>query len=148
MGGCPDRPLIRGGRTPRTCDDRRMTAAEPAPVGNAALPRSTEPRIRPPLVRPRALVRGGVSGALARHLGTPVSLGRVRVAGLGAVVSVWMRFTVGVRRAPVAALAGLAPALLNAWLWALVPREPGTPHAPRTRLAPVAATLIGCGAAV
>ena len=124
-----------------------MTAAEPAPVGNAALPRSAEPRIRPPLVRPRALVLGGVSVALARHLGTPVALVRVLFAGLGALGAVWMLYTLWVRSAPVAALAGLAPALLYAWLWALVPREPGTPHAPRTRLAPVAAILIGCGAA-
>jgi signal transduction histidine kinase len=123
-----------------------MTAAEPAPVGNAALPRSAEPRIRPPLVRPRALVLGGVSVALARHLGTPVALVRALFAGLGALGAVWMLYALWVRSAPVAALAGLAPALLYAWLWALVPREPGTPHAPRTRLAPVAAILIGCGA--
>src|SRR5690606_10690256 len=146
MGGCPDRPLIRGCGTPRACDDRRMTAAEPASVGAVAPARAGEQRIRPPLVRPRVLVLGGVSVALARHLGMPVVLTRVLFAGLGALGAVWMLYALWVRSAPVAALAGLAPALLYAWLWALVPREPGTPHAPRTRLAPVAAILIGCGA--
>jgi signal transduction histidine kinase len=123
-----------------------MTAAEPASVGAVAPARAGEQRIRPPLVRPSALVLGGVSVALARHLGMPVVLTRVLFAGLGALGGVWMLYALWVRSAPVAALAGLAPALLYAWLWALAPREPGTPHAPRTRRAPVAAILIGCGA--
>src|SRR5690606_27677240 len=92
MGGCPDRPLIRGCGTPRACDDRRMTAAEPASVGAVAPPRAGEQRIRPPLVRPSALVLGGVSVALARHLGMPVVLPRVLFGGLGAVGGIWMLY--------------------------------------------------------
>ncbi|TPX00985.1 hypothetical protein FJ656_29930, partial [Schumannella luteola] len=33
--------------------------------------------------------------------------------------------------------------LLYLWFWALVPREAGTPDAPRTRRVPVAAVLLG-----
>ncbi|MCU1409768.1 MAG: hypothetical protein JWR04_475 [Rhodoglobus sp.] len=61
--------------------------------------------LRPPLLRPRRAVLGGVCAALAVHLGWPVS--RVRVLMLAAI------------------LLGGAGALLYLWLWALVPLEPG-----------------------
>ncbi|PZQ89923.1 MAG: ATP-binding protein [Leifsonia xyli] len=48
-----------------------------------------------------------------------------------------------IRGGPTLATIGLAPALLYLWLWALVPREPGTPDAPRIRRVPVAAVLLG-----
>jgi signal transduction histidine kinase len=126
-----------------------MTAAEPAAAhaAPAAPARGTAARIRPALIRARAVVLGGVSVALARHLSMPAALARVAFATLGALGLVWLLYAVWIQGAPVAAIAGLAPTLLYAWLWALVPREAGTPDAPRRRAAPVAAILFGCGAA-
>ncbi|HTN57569.1 MAG TPA: ATP-binding protein [Protaetiibacter sp.] len=139
-----------------------MTAAEPASVADAArsggartavaararaAAPASEARIRAPLVRPRELVLGGVSVALARHLGMPVALVRALFAVLGALGAIWVLYALWMQGAPVAAMAGLAPTLLYAWLWALAPREPGTQDSPRTRLVPVAAILLGCGVA-
>ncbi|WP_241961105.1 ATP-binding protein [Homoserinimonas hongtaonis] len=59
--------------------------------------------LRPPLVRPRKTLVGGVSVALANHLGWPVS----RIRWLFALTS----------------LIGGAGALLYLWLWALTPSE-------------------------
>lgn len=123
-----------------------MTAAEPTPLAAAAA-RPAGPRIRPPLVRPRVVVLGGVSVALARHLGIPVALVRGLFAVLGALGAVWTLYALWLQGAPLAATAGLPPALLYAWLWALVPREPGTPDHLRRRVAPVGAILLGCGIA-
>lgn len=86
---------------------------------------------RPPLERPRHSVVGGVSVALARHLGWPVR--RVRL------IFVLSSLVLG------------AGALFYVWLWALTPLEPspGTPAdaAPRPRReAPVAAILLALGA--
>ncbi|MGN6272516.1 MAG: ATP-binding protein [Protaetiibacter sp.] len=122
-----------------------MTAAEPAP---AVAVRAADPRIRPPLVRPRALVLGGVCSALAVHLGAPLVLVRVLFSVLGGVGAVWALVALWVQGAPAAALAGLAPALLYAWLWALVPREAAASGAPHQRRAPLAAMLLGCGGAL
>ena len=84
----------------------------------------TTASIRPPLLRPRSAALGGVSVALAIHLGWPIRF--VRIAFLAATV------------------AGGAGALLYVWLWALVPMEPATDAAsPRTRLVAVAAVLVG-----
>jgi signal transduction histidine kinase len=59
--------------------------------------------LRPPLVRPRRVVVGGVCLALSRHLDVPV--GRVRFLAI------------------VLALCGGGGALLYLWLWAFVPLE-------------------------
>ena len=87
----------------------------------------TTRELRPPLLRPRATLLGGVSVALAAHLGLP--LGRVRIL----LVAL--------------ALCGGAGALLYLWLWALIPREPSSDHAPAvTHAAPVAAILVSIAA--
>jgi signal transduction histidine kinase len=127
-----------------------MTAAEPAPVADVRVAdvRVADRRIRPPLLRPRELVVGGVSSALALHLGVSVALVRVLFAVLGGVGAVWALYALWLRGAPAAALAGLAPALLYAWLWALAPREAAASDAPRRRRTPLAALLLGCGAAL
>ena len=62
---------------------------------------------RPPLVRPRDCVLGGVCVATARHLGWSVGATR------------WLAVAL--------ALCGGAGILLYAWLWALTPLEPGAP---------------------
>ncbi len=83
---------------------------------------------RPPLVRPRRAVLGGVCVAVATHLGWSVR--RTRVLTI------------------VLCLLGGAGALLYLWLWALVSLEVGTtddPPAVRRRV-PVAALLVGLGA--
>lgn len=90
----------------------------------------TEPQTatsRPPLLRPRRAVIGGVCAALAAHLRWP--LRRVRLI---MVLSV---------------LIGGAGLLFYGWLWALVPIEAGddADDAPR-RSAPVAAVLLTIGA--
>ena len=83
--------------------------------------------LRPPLLRPRATLLGGVSVALSAHLGIP--LGRVRFL----LVAL--------------ALCGGAGALLYLWLWALIPREPTVDNAPAvTHAAPVAAILVSVAA--
>jgi len=79
--------------------------------------------VRPPLVRSRDVLLGGAADALARHLGRPVAGVRVVLLGL--------------------TLLGGAGALLYAWLWAVVPREKGTPAAQPTRTLPVAGILLG-----
>ena len=79
--------------------------------------------LRPPLLRPRAAVLGGVSEALAAHLGLPVP----RVRALFIVLTI----------------CGGAGALLYLWLWALVPVRPATDDAAAHRhAAPVAAILV------
>ena len=83
--------------------------------------------VRPPLLRPRAALLGGVAVALAAHLGQPVA--RVRVVFV------------------LLALCGGAGALLYLWLWALVPREAASDDAPDvTHAAPVAAILVAIAA--
>ena len=83
--------------------------------------------VRPPLLRPRAALLGGVAVALAEHLGQPVV--RVRLVLV------------------LLALCGGAGALLYLWLWALVPREPALDRAPAvTHAAPVAAILVAIAA--
>ncbi|WP_240034868.1 PspC domain-containing protein [Glaciihabitans arcticus] len=80
---------------------------------------------RPPLLRERSNALGGVSEAVALHLGW--KLGTVRFAFIAST------------------LLGGAGALLYLWLWALVPLVPDD-AAPVTRRAPVAALLVGAGA--
>ena len=83
----------------------------------------TTASIRPPLARPRRAVLGGVSAALAAHLGWPVRF--IRVAFFCLV------------------FAGGAGVLFYLWLWALVPAERDEDAAaPVTRRAPVAALLV------
>ena len=78
---------------------------------------------RPPLVRPRRVVVGGVCLALARHLGVPV--GRVRFLAI------------------VFALCGGGGVLLYLWLWAFVPLEDDdTPEVRRTAPATVALLIV------
>ena len=79
--------------------------------------------LRPPLVRPRTAVLGGVGAALAAHLGFTER----RVRSLFIVL----------------AICGGAGLLLYLWLWALVPIEP-TRDAPTAvrHTAPVAAILV------
>jgi len=107
----------------------------------------TAAAVRPPLQRPRDVVLGGVSVALARHLGISLALVRAVFAAstvVGAVLSVyatWMLDNAAL------AIGGAAFALFYLWLWALVPREAGTPDAPGTRVIPVAAVLLGAAAA-
>lgn len=103
----------------------------------------TAAAIRPPLVRPRDVVLGGVSAALAQHLGIRVAVVRLVFAAttvLGALFAVYAIWLIG---NPLLAVSGTAFALLYLWLWALVPREEGTPDAPGTRAVPVAAVLLG-----
>jgi signal transduction histidine kinase/phage shock protein PspC (stress-responsive transcriptional regulator) len=75
---------------------------------------------RPPLARPRDAVLGGVAEALARHLGHPVGSVRAVLALL--------------------VLAGGGGVLLYLWLWAFVPREPGS--STPTRATPVGILLL------
>ena len=83
--------------------------------------------VRPPLVRPRAALLGGVSVALASHLGLP--LGRVRLLLV------------------VLAVCGGAGVLLYLWLWALAPVDSNVDEAPAvTHAAPVAAILVAIAA--
>ncbi|MFC0682820.1 sensor histidine kinase [Lysobacter korlensis] len=85
---------------------------------------------RPPLRRPRRMLLGGVSVALARHVGMPLPLAR---AGF-LVLTVF----------------GGAGALLYLWLWALVPLEDRSAERederPVRRAAPVAAVSVVLGA--
>jgi signal transduction histidine kinase len=83
--------------------------------------------VRPALVRPRDSVVGGVSVALAAHLGL----------GLG-VVRFWLI---------VLSLVGGAGVLFYLWLWAFVPLATAGRDAPASarRRAPVAALLLGAG---
>lgn len=107
----------------------------------------TAAAVRPPLVRPRDVVLGGVSVALSRHLGIPLPAVRTVFAAtttIGALFAVYAIWMIG---NPLLALSGAAFALLYLWLWALVPREPATPDAPRTRVVPVAVVLLGAAAA-
>lgn len=83
---------------------------------------------RPPLRRPRDVLLGGVSAAVARHLGRPVATVRLVFVGLSL-------------------LAG-GGALLYLWLWAFVPRQRDAPDVPATRVVPVAASLLGVALAV
>lgn len=102
---------------------------------------------RPPLVRPRDVVLGGVSVALSRHLGIPVAVVRLVFAvttALGAVFTVYALWMVG---NSLLASGGAAFGLLYLWLWALVPREAGAPDAPASRVVPVAVVLLGASAA-
>jgi signal transduction histidine kinase len=72
-------------------------------------PRPARAAERQPLVRPRDCVLGGVSVAVARHLGWSVDATRWLAVGL--------------------TLCGGAGILLYAWLWALTPLEPAAPGA-------------------
>jgi signal transduction histidine kinase len=106
----------------------------------------TAATLRPPLVRPRDVVLGGVSVALSRHLGMPLALVRtafVATTVLGALFAVYSIWLVG---NSLLALSGAAFALLYLWLWALAPREAGDPDAAGTRVVPVAAVLLGASA--
>ncbi|MGV8885491.1 MAG: PspC domain-containing protein [Microbacteriaceae bacterium] len=82
---------------------------------------------RPPLIRPRASTVGGVSQALASHLG--FSRAAVRWGFVGATIL------------------GGAGLLFYLWLWALVPRESGTTDDTTGvhRRAPIAAFLVALG---
>ena len=87
----------------------------------------TTTAVRPPLLRQRSAVVGGVSSGLALHLGWDVP--RTRLAFVLLVI------------------AGGAGILLYAWLWALVPLESGEDDAPQvTRSAPVAVILVSLAA--
>jgi len=77
---------------------------------------------RPPLLRSRLAVVGGVSDGLALHLGWQTSTVRL----LFVVLS----------------LAGGSGALLYLWLWALVPLPPSEDNEPVSRSAPVALIAI------
>ena len=79
---------------------------------------------RPPLVRSRVCVLGGVCESMARHLGWQVSTVRLLAVGF--------------------ALCGGAGVLLYLWLWALTPLEPATDanEAPMRRRVPVAWLLV------
>lgn len=85
------------------------------------MPDVTTLTARPPLVRARRVVLGGVGDALARHLGRSATGVRIVLLGL--------------------TLLGGAGALLYLWLWAFVPRDRGTAEAPPQRTVPVAALL-------
>jgi len=102
--------------------------------------------VRPPLVRPRDVVLGGVSAALARHLGWSVAAIRVAFAAATAAGALFGIYELWVDGNPLLAAAGGALGLLYLWLWALVPREQSSPDAPATRLVPVAAVLLGAAA--
>ncbi|WP_240792285.1 MULTISPECIES: ATP-binding protein [unclassified Salinibacterium] len=86
----------------------------------------TETSARPPLVRPRRAVIGGVCAGLSEHLGWPVR--RVRLLFV------------------VASLLGGAGILFYGWLWALVPLAPGEAEETARRRAPIAAVLLVLGA--
>ena len=104
--------------------------------------------VRPALQRPRDVVLGGVSAALARHLGIPVAAVRAvfaAAAAIGIPLAVYATWILG--NAGLVSI-GMALGLLYLWLWALVPREESTPDAERTRVVPVAAVLLGIAAAV
>ena len=88
----------------------------------------TSTTIRPPLVRSRAVVLGGVTVALADHLRWP--LGVVRIA------FVCLTFAGGIG------------GFFYLWLWALVPVEVEPRDAPITRRVPAAAILLACAAVV
>ncbi|MDQ1570965.1 MAG: hypothetical protein QOF79_1639 [Actinomycetota bacterium] len=91
----------------------------------------TSTMLRPPLVRPRAVVLAGVAAALADHLRWPV--GVVRIAFVCLV------------------FAGGMGALFYLWLWAFVPVEPepaSTAGSPITRRVPAAAILLGLAGVV
>jgi len=79
--------------------------------------------LRPPLQRPRRVVLGGVSAALAVHLRWPLPLTRLALVGLTG--------------------AGGAGPLLYLWLWALTPLEAAETDDPAEvrRATPVAALL-------
>ncbi|MCW4385264.1 PspC domain-containing protein [Salinibacterium sp. SYSU T00001] len=79
---------------------------------------------RPPLVRPRRAVLGGVCAGLSEHLGWPVA--RVRLIMV------------------IATILGGAGLLFYGWLWALVPLDEA--DEPARRRAPVAAVLLALGA--
>jgi len=82
---------------------------------------------RPPLLRERSALLGGVSVALADHLGWSVRTVRAVFV--------------------VSSVLGGAGALLYLWLWALVPVVPDDSAPAVRRRAPVAAILVGVGAA-
>jgi signal transduction histidine kinase len=87
----------------------------------------TTAAFRPPLVRPRRALLGGVCAALALHLRWPVWV--VRVMMLGLVV------------------AGGAGILLYIWFWALIPVDGGRDAAaPVSRRTPAAAILFALAA--
>ncbi|QEO08771.1 ATP-binding protein [Protaetiibacter larvae] len=77
---------------------------------------------RPPLVRPREVLLGGVSAGVARHLGIPPAGARFAFLGLALVAGVGV--------------------LLYLWLWAFVPREDAGTDAPGGRVVPVGAVLL------
>lgn len=79
--------------------------------------------LRPPLLRPRRAVLGGVCAGVASHLGWPVPRTRLLAVVLTAL--------------------GGAGVLLYLWLWALVPLEPADTEDPAEvrRAVPVAALL-------
>ncbi len=106
----------------------------------------TATAVRPPLLRPRDVVLGGVSAALARHLGWSVAAIRVAFAAAAGVGVLFVVYATWLEGNPVLALVGAAIVLLYLWLWALVPRERATPDEPATRLVPVAAVLLGAAA--
>jgi len=82
---------------------------------------------QPPLLRERSALLGGVSVALADHLGWSVRTVRAVFV--------------------VSSVLGGAGALLYLWLWALVPVVPDDSAPAVRRRAPVAAILVGVGAA-
>ena len=82
---------------------------------------------RPPLLRERSALLGGVSVALADHLGWSVRTVRAVFV--------------------VSSVLGGAGALLYLWLWALVPVVPDDSAPAVRRRAPIAAILVGVGAA-
>lgn len=114
--------------------------ANPAPP-NPAPPAGPAPRIRPPLIRPRDVVLAGVCAALARHLGFGVGPVRALAIALGAAGAL-LGLVAAIIGWPVPLLVVGATGLLYLWLWALTPRERGTPDAPRTRRVPVAVLLL------
>ena len=101
-----------------------MTSPDAAPAARA------QRAERPPLARPRACVVGGVSVALADHLGWPVAAVRWVLIGTS--------------------LLSGAGVLFYLWLWALTPLRPVTPEDPDervTRLVNVPWVLAAGGAA-
>ncbi|AYF98154.1 ATP-binding protein [Protaetiibacter intestinalis] len=122
-----------------------MTTASAPAAPQAAPGAAREPRRRPPLVRPRAVLLGGVSLALATHLGAPLALIRILFAVPAVIGTVWAVVTLWLIGAPSLTLLGFVPVLLYGWLWVLVPRTAATPDAARTRRAPVAVLLFSGG---
>ncbi|TPW64224.1 PspC domain-containing protein, partial [Schumannella sp. 10F1B-5-1] len=106
-------------------------------------PDAAAARVRPPLVRPREVVLGGVSTALGRHLGARPEVVRILFAAVTLAGGAYAVAAVLLAGNLFAEAIGAAPVLLYLWFWALVPREAGTPDAPRTRRVPVAAVLLG-----